>query len=106
MPSLVYYIGRLPFAITIILFYRQPLTQSICLLIYTVFLLGVNWAIEYRRKVYKAMTLFTHFGLVGCASLMVLMCCGIDVSLVFDGWVLMIFLVLLLATLGQIVTNY
>lgn len=52
------------------------------------------------------MTLFTYFGLIVCASLIVVMCCGIDVSLAFDVCILAIFLILLLATVGQIVTNY
>ena len=92
--------------ITIILFSKQPLTQSICFLIFSIFLLGINVAIEHRRKVYRALTLFTYASLVACASMMVAMCCGAEISTLFDAWLLVIFSVLLLATAAQIVTNY
>lgn len=91
---------------TIILFYDQPLTQSICLLIYSVFLLGVNYAIEYRRRAYRYMTLFTYLGFVVCCVLMVLMCCGIGAAAILDIWVLLIFSVLLGCTVAQVVTNH
>lgn len=106
LPSLVFYFSRIPLILTIILFHEQPLAQSICLFIYSVFLLGINYAIEHRRRVYRFMTLFSYFSLVICSCLMVVMCCGIDVAVGIDIWILLVFLAFLACTAGQIIGNW
>jgi hypothetical protein len=37
---------------------------------------------------------------------MVLMCCNVDVSILLDCWILIVFVVILGCTIGQILTNY
>lgn len=106
LPSMVYYMSRLPLIITIILFHEQPLTQSICLFIYSVFLLGINAVIEYRRRVYRILTLFTHTAFAVCAGLLVMMCCKLDVAIWLDCILVVTFSVLLLCTVGQLLSNY
>lgn len=106
LPSLVYYFSRIPLILTIILFHNQPLTQSICLLIYSIFLLGINYAIEHRRRIYRFMNLFSYFSLVICACLMVVMCCGIDVAVGIDIWIMLVFMGFLGCTAGQILGNW
>jgi hypothetical protein len=106
LPSLIYYISKIPLVITFILFSSQPFTQSICFFIYSVFLFCVNYTIEYRRRVYRMMTLWSYFGLMGSSGFMVAMCCGIDVAVFLDYWILVVFAVLLGCTVGQVLTNY
>lgn len=106
LPSMVYYMSRLPMIITIILFHDQPLTQSICLFIYSVFLLGINAVIEYRRRIYRALTLFTQATFAVCAGLLIMMCCQLDVAVWIDYTLIFTFSMLLLCTLGQLLSNY
>jgi uncharacterized membrane protein YhaH (DUF805 family) len=106
MPSLIYYISKIPLIITFILFSSQPLTQSICLFIYSVFLFCVNFTLEFRRRIYRMMSLWSWLGLVVCSGLMVIMCCNIDAAVFLDWWILIIFVVLLGCTVGQVLTNY
>lgn len=101
-----YYISRIPLIVTIILFHDQPFTQSVCILIYAIFLFGINYAIEFRRRIYKFMTLWSYFGLTFCTGFMVMMSYGMDMAIYLDYWILAIFVMLLACSVGQVVTNY
>lgn len=52
------------------------------------------------------MNLFVYFGFVICCVIIVIMCCGIDIAVWLDYWILGMFTGLLMCTFGQLVTNY
>ena len=43
LPSMIYYFGKLPLIIIILFFEGKPFTQAICLFIYTLFMMAINF---------------------------------------------------------------
>ena len=106
LPSMIYYFGKLPLIIIILFFEGKPFTQAICLFIYTLFMMAINFRFEYRRKMYRNLTYYFHLSISGAALMVVLLACSIDISFYFDLWLLISFGGLFLATLLQLISNH
>lgn len=103
---MLYYFGKIPFVFIIVFFYKNPVVQSISLLVFTVFMAGINLAIEYRRRIIRMLSHFMNISLVIASILMVASAFSLDISLIFDYFILSVVAILLLITLMQIITNY
>lgn len=103
---MIYYFGKLPLVVIILFFRDEPLTQSICLLIYVVFLAGINYRLEYRRRMYRTLTYYSHGVIIGAAIFVVTLNCGLKLSGILDMWLVASMMGLLCAQVLQVISNH
>ena len=106
LPSLVYYFGKIPLILIILLFKNQPLTQCICLLVFSFFVVGIELRIQYRRLMYRFLSLYVVISILGASTCALLLACSVDAGIILDGWILGSICGLLVIVLLQIGSNH
>lgn len=99
--------GKLPYIFIIFLYPRHGLTQSIILVVYSCLMGVINccW-LSYHRRIYRYLTGFSQISFIVLSILTLCLSCGFDVSLVADYFLVGIFGMFLLLTLGQVLVNW